>query len=293
MSTRIVTPTSQSRFIDPYQVRVFQYNTPSSDVFLSRVVNSVYKIFGDDIVIDGFLEDNINISFNDTSVTATIEPGMVIQDSTLIDIKEPATVTFDNLNSFEDGHILLYIRYRYLESVESNPAQICINYLNTGLAVNTIYDSTTESNITGVSGYPTYTWYHESDRTIFAVYRFLKDEDDHITEVTREEVQYIDVSGKRYWLYGYDFSKSRIRQYLTEILMKRPFESIVYEHGLRLENDEANPGPDKVYGTDSSGEKGWKIGSSIYTDEGSVAPHSGNQYRLHVRNGNLVLIENT
>ncbi|MDX1701711.1 MAG: hypothetical protein R3250_13880, partial [Melioribacteraceae bacterium] len=53
MADQTFVSTVQKHYIEPWNQRVFQYNTDQSDVFLSRVANSVFRVFGDDIVLSG------------------------------------------------------------------------------------------------------------------------------------------------------------------------------------------------------------------------------------------------
>lgn len=271
---RYVIPEQQNRYIDPYQARIFQYDTPSSDVFISRLVNSLYKIFGDNIVINSFDKFTTHISYTNTNITFTFNPGMILQDSTLLHFPTENSVMLENVNAMsEEGKILIYCRYQYLESVEKNPAYLCTNYLAT-------------------NGYPLYNWDHNKDKTLFGVYSFTKDENDNITSVTRDDIASIDIAGKTYHILGLDFPTIHIRQYLGYILGAiHQSSSIVWDDGLRFLNDSGDPGPTKYYGTDNQSNKGWHElnASNIFTDEGLVTEHNGNQYEVKVINGNLVL----
>ena len=128
---RFVAPQKQTKYVDPYQARVFQYNTAHSDVFLSRVVNSIYRVIGNDIVIDGFDIGDIQFANVDDEVFVSIEPGLAIQDNTLVEIQERTQVSLTGVSSFDpNGKIVAYLRYSFLNTIEKNDAYLCLNYIS-------------------------------------------------------------------------------------------------------------------------------------------------------------------
>lgn len=45
-----VTPSPQFRYLEPYKNRVFQYDTPNSNLFLSQYANNLLRVVGNDCV---------------------------------------------------------------------------------------------------------------------------------------------------------------------------------------------------------------------------------------------------
>lgn len=245
---RTVAPTSQRRYVDPYQVKVFQYDTDDSDVFLSRIANSVYRIFGDDIVIAGFEEEHITFTFTDTDVFFNFDPGMLIQDITLLQFETGGSVRLENVNNLDhNGKLIVYCRYQFLNSLEDNPAYLCANYVSP-------------------SGYPIYSWDHNRDRVLFGVYSFVKDATDRIISVIRDDVDYFTIAGKKFWILGRDPNALSLKPYFGGLLEKKPTESVEFEDGFCLINDQVSPGPLRYYGTNTEGARGFHTLPSSLTE---------------------------
>jgi|SaaInlV_200m_DNA_2_1039689.scaffolds.fasta_scaffold01003_3 hypothetical protein len=112
------TPT-QYRVNDPYQQRVLQFSAQDSRVYLSRVSNQLLKAFGNDAVIKGF--DVVSSSFTGNTFEVVIDSGILIQDSTLIEVTEQSTLSID-VSGLDDcgGYLLIYTDYQYVESISYN-----------------------------------------------------------------------------------------------------------------------------------------------------------------------------
>lgn len=243
----IMTPLDQNRIIDPYQVRVFEENTINSHVFLSRVVNSLYTIFGNDIVIDGFDIDNTDISWTETDGSFVVNPGMCIHDTTLLKLNSKTSVHYPRLSArnADKGRIVLFLRYQYLQTIEPNLFKIVANFIPTH-----------ENPI------PVETFNEDTDRTLIGIFEFEKDGADRILSITKTDEKYIDIklaTGiKRYWLYGYDPDKMTMKKYISSIITGN--SSIIWDdylNTLALVGDLLNPGLNKYWGTNWSGNKGW------------------------------------
>lgn len=237
---RQVNVTGQQHFIDPYQVRVFQYDTDQSDVFLSRVVNSLLKIFGNDIVIHGFELDNLNLSHDHKDLVVRESPGMLIQDNTLLDFPEEESVRFENLASMDDsGYVVVGIRYRFLHTINQNPAYLTINYVSN-------------------TGNPFYSWNTDKDRVILAILKFEKDSQDNITQVYIANETSLTIAGKEYYLHGFSPDRKHLERYLMHMVEKDTGSSLDFDQGgLSLINDSNAPGPNKYYATNQNGVRGW------------------------------------
>lgn len=239
ITDRMVAITDQTRYVDPYQQRVFQYDTEQSDVFLARVVNSLLRIFGDNVVINGFSYKNIQIINTDNDILIKVDPGMLIQDLTLIEFSKSTSVMLENLSGLSvDGRVVVYVKYQFLHSIEQNLAYICVNYISK-------------------NGTPRYDWNHDTDRTVVGILSFKKDEDDNVISCTTTDEKYIDIDGKRYYLFGIDPTSKELTTYLLRMVYKEANTSIQFDDGLSFIGDINDPGANKYYGTDDNDSKGW------------------------------------
>jgi hypothetical protein len=129
MADQIFNSAVQKHYIDPWNQRVFQFNTDHSDVFLSRVANSVYKVFGDDIVMSGL--NLLGLAHTTDSVAVTLAPGDILQDNTLIQVPENIELQLSGLSGLDDaGRVVVFSNFRYLETFEKNDQHFNINYIN-------------------------------------------------------------------------------------------------------------------------------------------------------------------
>jgi hypothetical protein len=121
-----ITPT-QTRINDPYQQQLFDYNTVDSKIYLSRETNKLLTAIGTDIVLRGFDCSDVTID-HPTTLYITMDSGIAIHDSTLIEITEEATVDLDcsGLTDTVTGgaHLGVFLKYQYIQSIEYNRASI-------------------------------------------------------------------------------------------------------------------------------------------------------------------------
>jgi len=130
------TPT-QYRSNDPYQQRVLQFSTQDSRVYLSRVSNQILKGFGNDAVISGF--DLISSTFIGDIFEVVINSGVLVQDTTLIEVTEQSTLSID-VSGLDDcnGYLLVYTDYKYIESIGLNKFTLKLAHVsNNGLTLMT------------------------------------------------------------------------------------------------------------------------------------------------------------
>jgi hypothetical protein len=124
----IVIP-SQMRYIDPYQQRIYNFNSTDSRVYLSRHVDSVLKVIGNDIIVGG-LKPTLLTCDSSNNITVTISPGIAIQDLTVVEILEPITLTL-NVDSFADtGMLVVYIHWKWINTTEPNLCELRLAYKN-------------------------------------------------------------------------------------------------------------------------------------------------------------------
>jgi len=236
---RMVAPSNQQRLVDPYQQRVFQYDTESSDVFLSRVVNSLYRVFGNNICIWGFDITDAQVTHTDEDVMVTVSDGGVIQDTTLLEFPEETTVMMENLSGLDpDGRIVVYVRYQFLHTIEDNKAYVMLNYISK-------------------TGRPLFSWNQDTDLTVIGILSFTKDTNDHIIAVAPTDEEFIMINDKQYYLYGFDPARKGLEKLLLHMTSKSSGSTIEWDDGLSLKNDVGDAGPHKFYGTDANGSYGY------------------------------------
>jgi len=125
-----ITPV-QTRYNDPYQQTIFQYNTADSKVYLSRESNQLLNVVGNDIVIKDMNMSGVSIVSSST-VRATIGTGWAIQDSTLLQFTNSNNVDIDcaALDDTSLGcHLAVFIKYEFLQTIEANLAAIDIFHI--------------------------------------------------------------------------------------------------------------------------------------------------------------------
>jgi len=125
----------QDRYIDPYQQRVFDFNTVDAKVYLSRITNMIMQTIGNDIVLKGFGISSIS-GVGTTTVSLNVASGFAIQDKTLINVTDASSTLTLDMTSLEDTshghHLAVFIDYQYLETVELNPAVLRLYHVASG-----------------------------------------------------------------------------------------------------------------------------------------------------------------
>ena len=274
MANRVVEPSSQRHFIEPFDQRVFQYDTEKSDVFLSRVANSVYRIFGDDIIMSGL--ELTSASYSSDSVTLAVEAGYALQDNTLITTNEVVSLQLDGVSGLDpSGKIAIFCNYGYLQTFEQNKHSFNINYVD-------------------VTGNPLYGFIEARDRLLLGIYDFTKDGSDNVISFTPSNDEYMTVNGNVYWVRGYSDKNRVLTRYLVHQLFKLSGSYSVIldpEEGIILDGDVESPGSGKYYGTNNTGLKGFFDVSSLAIDNESSLPQFIKDYNHIFSNGNLYMAE--
>ena len=270
MANRVVEPSSQRHFIEPFDQRVFQYDTEKSDVFLSRVANSVYRIFGDDIVMSGLEIDNVSHSTD--SVVLTVKSGNALQDNTFLTTEEDVDLQLDGVSGLdESGKIVVFCNYGFLQTFEQNKHSFNINYIDP-------------------TGNPLYGFVLARDRLLLGIYQFAKDGADNVISFTPSTEEYITINGTAYWVRGYSDNNRILTRYLIHQLFEFSGNSSVLldpEQGIILKGDQDSPGFGKYYGTDKIGQKGFFDVSSLSIDNESSLPQFLKDFNHIFRDGNV------
>lgn len=273
MADRVVTPAGQRHYIEPFDQRVFQFDTDKSDVFLSRVANSVYQVLGDDIVMYGL--EVVNPVHTADTIQIDITPGAAIQDQTLIVSSDDLQLELTGVSGMdESGRIVVMSNYNYLETFEKNENSFNVNYIDT-------------------TGSPLHSFMSQRDRIVLAILQFTKDASDNVTGVSFALEESIIIDGTEYFVKGYSQGNKRLTAYLIHQLLSGANSSFELdpEIGLRLIGDQQTPGNLKFYGTNQTGAKGWFDLSTLGVDNESPLPEYQGRYNQVLYNGNLFFIE--
>jgi hypothetical protein len=122
-----VTP-SQKRFNDPFAQKLYQFNTPRSNIYLSNPVNVFSEIIGNNIVTNGLAVDSI--SLNSGLVTVTITEGTCLIDNVFHKITSPTTLSLD-VSGYDlpNGKIIVTAHYLFYRTTQINPLKLRLSYI--------------------------------------------------------------------------------------------------------------------------------------------------------------------
>lgn len=182
--SRIIEP-SQIKYNDPYSQKLLQFESTDPKIYLSRTSNYILKAVGNDVILSGL--EVTNISINSTTVSITLSPGTLIQDSTYIEIKEEITLSLD-IDTYDScyGYLILYTDYQYIESISpTNTIKLKFSYItNDGLLLVPIEDP----------------WNYYKNRVYIGLFKFNKYPSLTVKEIKVPNYFYID--GRLYWRRG-------------------------------------------------------------------------------------------
>lgn len=126
----IVTPQTQSSHINPFSGKVFEYDTISSKYYLARTINENLLCHGTDCIISGMDVKQINSNELNHNIEVVISAGRVIADMTLIDIDQDVTLNIDVTSLEDNGKLIVFLSYRFLETPNSNFAKLKVFYVS-------------------------------------------------------------------------------------------------------------------------------------------------------------------
>ena len=209
--SNIKTPENQSVFINSTQGRIFDFNTPSSRVYLGEAVNSLLRVFGNDVIITGFRILDYQYLENEI-ITVTISPGEAILDNTLIKYPNPITLSID-VSGFNNGVLFPNLFFFFFQIQQRNSSSIRLTH-----AIETLPELI-DNNPVRIREYhaPTSHWFPEYSILILAVIEFNKENKTifkrQIPLLNRERIKITD---KEYIIYPSDQISHRILLYLND-----------------------------------------------------------------------------
>jgi hypothetical protein len=174
----------QTQFNTATNQRILHQNSIDSKVYLSRTSNYLLKAIGDDLVLSGF-DLTINSTIDLDTISITISPGLLIQDTTLINITEATTLTL-NIKSYDhtNGYIIVYTDYQFLNSTVTNDLNFKIAYITAS----------------GDSIYPTATiWDPNRNRIVLYRFSFVKLPEATLTQILEPN---FEIFNNNYYLFG-------------------------------------------------------------------------------------------
>lgn len=126
----ITTPTTQKLSIDPYTSKLFDFDNASSRVYLARSINNLLRTFGTDVVLENLYITSMSYDLESEEVRIVIAPGKCIIDTTLIEFLEPTELAINVAGYDPAGSLLLFVSFRFTESVHENKAVFKLIYTN-------------------------------------------------------------------------------------------------------------------------------------------------------------------
>ena len=129
MLNSVIYPSGQQVYIDPYNGKLFDFNSHQSRVYLGRSINSLLKVFGDNCIIDGLKLANVTLENN--ILTCTINPGKIIIDTTLIEF--PSNIILEtDVSTIDDtsGFFIVSIAFNYLQDKYDNYAKFRLLFVD-------------------------------------------------------------------------------------------------------------------------------------------------------------------
>lgn len=188
---RYITCNNSDVTIQPYEPRLFEWNTPEGKAFFSTTVNRLLQAIGDNIVLDGL---TCIATYNSDTITVNITPGYAIHSSTLIHIKTNYEVNLHNISGYDmNGFFIVYLDFQILRNTYEQKPAIGIAYVSD----------------LGDTSIP---WISSRYGLLLDIFQ-IKD-----GEVTTTEENFINIETKPYYKYGYDSSNMHLSKYISHFL---------------------------------------------------------------------------
>jgi hypothetical protein len=175
MADRVMKPQFQYRVLDPSAQRTEaaqiisdppKYLNPS--FYLGHAFNEILQVIGNDVVLKGL---DVSVNFNDTDIAASVSPGQLIQDSTLLILSGETNnvVNYSNANLLDltNGRFVVYVDWQYLYASTTE------NFLNIGIEYVSIKNAT-PYGFSGNLGWTPNTWLSTKYRTILDIIKVEK-----------------------------------------------------------------------------------------------------------------------
>lgn len=153
MGKSSLVPVVQYKYIEPFKNRAYQYDTAQVNYYMSHYVNQILNVTGDDCIVTGTTV-SFEIDSYETGIYFTIKPGGIVQDTTYIEMLEPAKLYLENVTSYPDCWVVIYTDWQYINTPYPNDLKVCC----------TIYNPATSTTLTE--------WNHLTNRIILGVFSY-------------------------------------------------------------------------------------------------------------------------
>lgn len=130
-------PRNYESLVTPYSQRLLQFGVDDSKIYLSEAANAVFRSF-----TNGYTPDETSIPYDQRKnaildggyvetaldgtslIQITLKPTTMIADNVLLVFPEEAMVDVDVESLDDEGEILLFLNYRYIQTIYENPPVI-------------------------------------------------------------------------------------------------------------------------------------------------------------------------
>lgn len=171
----------QDIFFKPFTQRFhiyYDHKTDKNNYYITPDFGQYTRIVGQDTILEGF--QILNTSFDNTSASIEISKGRLIINDTYIEIYNHDSITYDQLNKFDDsGFIVLSASFINEHHLRRNQLRYHLTYFDRN------HDSYREFNL-------------DKDKIVFGVFDFEKDEYNNIIDFTQRDIDYITLDGKEF-----------------------------------------------------------------------------------------------
>lgn len=175
---------SQMKYIDPYNQRIYDFNSSDNKVYLTRNINNVLKVIGNDLVVGGLQPTNLICTNNIMSIT--LLSGIMICDDTLVEITEETNLSIDCSLFDDSGYLVVHSHWQWLNTTEPNLSELRFSWVSSD--GETIYNNG---------------WDLDKDRILLCVIKFTKNTSNNIISyeiLSLASTDYIIIKGKKYYL---------------------------------------------------------------------------------------------
>ena len=129
MINSVVYANGQQIHIDPYNGKLFDFNSKQSRVYLGRSINQLLNVFGDNCIIDGL--KILSVELENNQLIIKIAPGKVIIDTTLIEFPTQTLLESDiTIVDGTSGFFVVSIGFNYLHDNYENKAKFTLAFVD-------------------------------------------------------------------------------------------------------------------------------------------------------------------
>ena len=147
----MLTPTNQVVSINNSDGRIFDFNTPSSRVYLGETINSLLKPFGRTCVLTGLTIKSAEYNINTDTVKVILNKGEFVIDNTFITYTAENEIELDVSGYDENnGFLVLSIMFNFIGIMNKNYSKLLLTYVtNDGNVPNRVWYDDCENIVLG------------------------------------------------------------------------------------------------------------------------------------------------